>query len=219
MRNQKGFTIIELMIATAVVSVMLLMVSIMLIGIGNLLHKGISASKVQETLRNVNDEITGQIKDSGGQVVYATSTVSGNTVGIICVNNIAYTYILGVQMGSGAGQSPHVLVRAPQVGSCTPPTSLAYFSSLPAGGVELLYPNSRLYQLSANSPSLKTYEVDVGVAYGDDDLLCSPTHSDCAAGSALDPSDYVMSDLACRDSSSRSFCATAKLSTLVTQRL
>lgn len=221
MRDQRGFTIVELLIATTIISVILLMVSVMMINIGNLLHKGISVSKVQEDVRTISDELADQIKNSSGAVL---SYAAGN-YGRVCVNGTMYTFVKGVQMGSGVGKSAHVLAREPLSGSCTNLSQAAYASYLAGASpsmTELVYDNSRLYQFEVKPETAlsgKTYSINVGVAYGDDDLLCSPTGSGCTPGYTSTASDFLMSDLTCGNSSSRAFCATAKLSTQVTQRL
>ncbi len=59
--NQQAFTIIELMIATTVVSVILLMVSIIMINIGGLYYKGFSQARTQDNLRSISDEVARQL--------------------------------------------------------------------------------------------------------------------------------------------------------------
>src|SRR3954468_10979744 len=111
-RSQKGFTIIELMIATSVVSVLLLLATVIIIGIGNLYYKGISQSRVQDNVRSIADEISQQLRFS--DQLYAVDSPSG-AIHAICIGKTRYTYTIGHQVGSDPNppnfQSPHVLWR------------------------------------------------------------------------------------------------------------
>ncbi len=59
---QKGFTIIELMIATAVLSTILVMVTVVMVNIGSLYYKGINQARVQDDVRSIADEIIKNIQ-------------------------------------------------------------------------------------------------------------------------------------------------------------
>lgn len=202
-RQQRGFTIIELMIATTVVSVILLLVSIMMVNIGNLYYKGISQARVQDNARSITDELAQHLELSDG----GKYSLPNGSIQAYCIDNVRYTFIIGVQIGSGASQSPHVLWRDtnPTPGSCPTPTS-TFLNSPPPGnnGVELIGPRSRLAAFSITRPVLNgPYVIVVDVAYGENDLLVTP------AGGTL----------RCKGAASDSFCAVANLTTDVVQRL
>lgn len=232
--KERGFTIVELLIAMAVVSVILLLASIMITSIGSLYYKGISQSKAQDNVRAVIDEVSQhlQLTDS------PPTPASYFTFRAYCVDTTRYTYILGKQLSAtpGVGQSKHVLWRdTVPAGTCTdpaPPNSLPNLNMLTpsATGKELMAPRTRLtnFVLSATSP----YSVIVNIAFGDTDLLCDGgTPGDCNnpvasthIWSPLPPAAFPApgNDIRCKGSkvtTSQRFCGTANLTTTVVQRL
>lgn len=56
-KNTAGFTIVELMIATVVFSVILILITTGIIQIGKAYYKGIIGSRTQETARKITDEV------------------------------------------------------------------------------------------------------------------------------------------------------------------
>src|SRR5689334_11132650 len=119
--RQKGFTIIELMIATAILSTILLLVTVLMINIGNLYYKGINQARVQDNVRSISDEVAQHL-----QLGDSFSQASGdNSEQAYCVGTVRYTYVIGVQIGKPApgASAPayqHVLWRDdnPSPGSC-----------------------------------------------------------------------------------------------------
>lgn len=225
---EKGFTIIELMIATSVLSVMLVMVTVMMINIGNLYYKGISQSRIQDNVRSITDEVSKHLelgdnffmRTSGSQAAY-------------CIGSTRYTFILYKQIGDNPGapdyQSKHVLWRDtnPTPGSCPAALPNLAAATPSSGGTELMAPHSRLteFTITGDSP----YKVSISEAYGDNDLLCdNGVIGDCAKEPA--PGSLVeklaagtipapAGDIRCRGDVGQEFCATANLSTTVVKRL
>jgi prepilin-type N-terminal cleavage/methylation domain-containing protein len=226
--GEGGFTIIELMIATSVLSVMLVMVTVMMINIGNLYYKGISQSRIQDNVRNITDEVSKHLelgdhfflRTSGSQAAY-------------CIGSDRYTFVLYKQIGDNPASpdfhSRHVLWRDanPTPGSCPAALPNLAAATPSAGGTELITPHSRLLEFSITGTS--PYNVRISEAYGDNDLLCDTgTANDCttdatlssvveklAAGTMPGPSGNVR----CRGDRGDQFCATANLSTTVVKRL
>jgi prepilin-type N-terminal cleavage/methylation domain-containing protein len=217
--KQSGFTIIELMIATSVLSVILLIVTTIMISIGSLYYKGVSQVRVQDDVRSISDELSRQLKLSN----LALSPLAGPTpIGgypsdayAYCIGNTRYSFVLGVQLGRGRDtdgslQIPHVLWRDTNTsGACSPlnltqanPTASAGpGNSLPGSGAELGVPNSRLTSFSiagASSP----YTISLEIASGSIDLLSGATGAVHCLGTVGDQ-----------------FCATANLTTTVVSRL
>lgn len=217
MSQQRGFTIVELLIATTVVSVILLLVSVMLLNIGNLFNKGMYQSRVQQNTRTISAEIADKLKLSTTVPKRPAAAADGTTV--ICIGDTSYTFVIGKQLGSGAGQSKHVLWRDSVTGPCVSPAA-NYLNSIPAtsGGSELIGTRSRLTNFSVSGAS--PYTIDVGVAYGDDDLLCSPTAGDCnTPGNTLTAATIANGDLACKGGTGQSFCSKSRLTTVVVKRM
>lgn len=204
--NQQGFTIVELMIATTILSVILVMVSVVMIGIGSLYIKGINQSKVQGSVRSIIDEVSQQLETSKHGPLTGPDTSYGPVVvKTYCVGITRYSYVIGHQIGDGVR---HVLWRDRVDPATCPPGPNLVTSTIPSpGGIELIAPGSRLTAFP-NDPSTpldvtSPYEIVVGVAYGETDLL--------TATSGL--------DVRCNNTNSRQFCAAAHLETTVLQRL
>lgn len=165
-RQQQGFTIIELIIATAVLSVMLVLVTVLMINIGNLYYKGINQARVQDSVRNINDTIGGQLKLSDKVPSQAVSA-DGNTHAY-CIGSKRFTYVLGVQVGHQALDASghptgstyqHVLWEdtnpspgtcfinapsGPNPGTSSPVDLTQNPASSQPDGTEMIAPNSRL---------------------------------------------------------------------------
>jgi prepilin-type N-terminal cleavage/methylation domain-containing protein len=198
LKSSAGFTIIELLIATAVLSTILLLVTSLMINIGKLYYKGINQARVQDNVRSITDEVAQhlQLGDSFIPVISGSEQA-------YCMGTTRYTYILNKQIGSDAStQSLHVLWRDknPTPGNC--PAALPVLTTpMPSsGGSELIAPNARLtdFTITGSSP----YSVSVSVAYGDDDLL-----------------NLSGVNTKCKGDIGDQFCATAKLQTIVVRRL
>jgi prepilin-type N-terminal cleavage/methylation domain-containing protein len=216
-RRQKGFTIVELMIATTVLSVVLLLVTAMMIGIGNLFTKGVNQARIQDNVRSISDEFAQQLKFTGATLAWTAnpSTVAINdlsgaahtyTINAFCIGDTRYSFIVGVQLGTASNQIRHVLWRdsLSSVGAsaCNP---INLRNNITTDGTELMASNSRLTDLRIKGAS--PYTIDVGEAYGDDDLLSNP-HST----GPPQPAQLCMGNVGDQ------FCATATLHTVAVNR-
>jgi prepilin-type N-terminal cleavage/methylation domain-containing protein len=202
--QQAGFTIVELMIATTVLSVILLLATVILSNIGGLYYKGINESRTQDNVRGITDQVSQDLKYTGGDFTGPTTeNIGGQSYDYFCIGDVRYTYVIGEMIGSGTdtdgttAKSPHVLWR--DTSGCS---SRQRFLS----GTELINPNSRLTYFSVG-PSIGapagTFQIQVGVAYGDIDLINDPDSLDAS----------------CKGGTGDQFCATASLTTTVVQRI
>lgn len=192
--HQSGFTIIELLVATTVFSVILLLGTTVMLQISRLYFKGLISSRTQTVSRSVIDEISRSIQFSGDRVVSSPAGYtppSGHT-GYHCVGTTRYTYFLNAQVnenvtpGTSPAASPHRARHALWKDSV--PTSTLCATGLPdltletpsPGGVELLENGMRLGDLKVNdADNDEVYDVYVQVTYGDDDLLVLPDYKVC----------------------------------------
>ncbi|MEK7059199.1 MAG: prepilin-type N-terminal cleavage/methylation domain-containing protein [Patescibacteria group bacterium] len=229
-RRQQGFTIIELMIATCVISVILLMVSVIMINIGNLYYKGISQSRVQGNVRSLTDELAQRLSLSSAPPLRQTSP--NGSISRLCIGDTSYTYTIGVQIGTNADQIRHVIWRDTITpGTCDQPSNGYLSTATPsATGTELITARSRLSAFCVGvlsggvcTPAMASpYPITIRIALGENDILCSPstasnTCNDQAASLTL--SETMAGDLTCKGKQGDSYCATANLTTTVIQRL
>ncbi len=215
-QNNSGFTIIELLIATAVFSTVLLIASTVIIQIGRLYYKGLISAQTQETVRNIAENVSQDLKFSNGNSFrqdYTDSSVTGdsatqaptaptNHAYSVCAGNNRYTYWLGQPVADG---NHGILVDDAPEGACPPNGS----------GKELLGQNMRLTEFrvvkSTADPNL--YNISIKVAYGDSDLLTTYNQQTGDLEGSLP-------DTLCRSGIAGSnFCATSTLDTTVKRRL
>lgn len=179
--QEAGFTIIELLIATTVLTLILLLSTVMITSIGTLYYKGVTLSQTQDSTRSIADQVVQDIQLTSGVVSNGTTTFGSTVVSAMCIGTVRYSYILDRQIGTDstapANQIKHVLWRdtVSSGAACLPADiTLDPVGSTPAtvNGMELVGNKSRLTAFSAVSPlSSSLYAIDVGVAFGDNDLL------------------------------------------------
>ncbi len=201
-RPQSGFTIVELLIATAVLSIVLLIATLTITGISDLFFKGFNQSRIQNDARNITNEVAQHLQLSDGYLTATNTSDPIRPVVSYCIDTTRYSALVNFQIGSNSNQSLHVLWRdTVPSGSCAALSAATMNTPTPtAGGVELIAPSSRLtaFSISGTTP----FTISVGVAYGDDDLIhLSGLNTTCNNGTGSQ------------------FCATAALTTAVSPRV
>ena len=205
--NSSGFTIIELLVATAVFSVLLLVITFGILQISRVYYKGITESNTQNAARSIMDLMTQSIQFSGGDVMTTTSTPE--TPQAFCVGNEQFSYVAGMQLiesseSRGDNQTYHSIVQTTTAGCADPDPPAGLINSPDVPGRELLAPNMRLANLNIDLIEPGLYRVEVRVIYGDDDLLTNPTGPDATCIS---------------ETAGTQFCAVSELSTIVRKRV
>ena len=232
--SEDGFTIIELLIATAVFSIILIISSTTLIGISQTYIRGSVEDETQQTARTVLSDISQDLEfnDPNG-IITPTSYNTGNDEFYFCAGNDVYVYRLDKKLTNTAtaetpstGISPWVLIRY-ESSSCPIAITAAPSVSVPASGdfssdpgyEELLSANQRLGQLSltpsTSSSGTISYTINIIVANGDNDLL--KDWSNGGENNATSPSKTYT--YLCQPGSDNSFCAVSSLTTTVAPRI
>ncbi|HMS50294.1 MAG TPA: prepilin-type N-terminal cleavage/methylation domain-containing protein [Candidatus Saccharibacteria bacterium] len=191
--TEAGFTLVELLIASSVFSVILLLLTFGMLQIGKVYYKGTTSSRTQAVARNISDEISQSIQFAGGAVT--PLSVSGDTT-TFCIGDKGYWFKLDKKLKD----EPHVFVvdssqcAVSFVG--TPP-------QLKRSQRELMVQNTRLTRLIVNyDAARKGYGVVVRVAAGDNDMF-----------EGDDPNNN------CKGGAGGQFCAVSELYTFVQKRL
>lgn len=213
-KSNKGFTILELIIATTIFSIMLLLASAGIVAIGKIYYKGITTSRTQEASRAIVDNIF-QNFQTGKSNTLAYSFAAPDpdnpvfpTEGSICIGPMRYTYSIGRQINA---ENAHALwVDRIRGTACTQPSLNA---ATPADAEtdtsaegrfaqkELLAENMRLANFQVMSvPGTSLYTVQIRVIYGALDL--SPDNEFCLP-----------------TSQGGEFCAVSSINTFVKTRL
>lgn len=227
-----GFTIVELMIATLVFSLVLLIVTSGIMQFSSVYYRGVTDTDTQNNARAITNEITQAIQFNGG-VITTTPTSPGPTPGTpyaFCIGNQQYSYVIGPQLSTSLSlpyTSPNVLVVRNDVASCPSQPAQPLTGGGSVVGQELMLPSARLAQLNVTSEGNDLYKVEVRVVYGDYDVLCNESVAgDCTSHSPSFPTPNLntYSDdqyMGCKDGSvsGTQFCAESDLTTTVVKRV
>ncbi len=207
-RNQSGFTLLELMIATTIFSVVLLLLSFGMIQIGRTYYSGLNRSQTQAAARNISDTIIQAIQFTDGDITELDLLPSEYTgTKVFCVGSKRFTYDLNKKRDA---TNVFLLDKTP-TGPCVPGNL-----SAPAGPgrQELLADGMRVLQIrltkSASTPTL--YNLSVKIAKGEDDMLTDGTND---AGST----SFQPKDARCKQQAGSQFCAISELYTKVQRRI
>ncbi len=203
--NEKGFTLVELMIATTVFSVILLLCTFGLISVGRSYYKGVTVARTQEVARTIMDDITQAIQFSGGNIEPSLTPDPGfsNVTGF-CVNSKRYSYIPEKLLTDSPDD--HTLVVDSPGTTCSAgmrPQNVN-MAALSDSSKEFLLPNMRVSEISVTPAGGRLYRVSVRIVAGDDNSL----EQEGTPG------------VRCSNSASDSqFCAVASLTSIVEKRL
>lgn len=204
----KGFTVIELMIATAVFAVVLVVVTAGILQVSRLYYKGVNQANTQSVVRSITDVIAQTIQFGGGTVTPTSGGAATPTAPkVLCIGNQRFTYDLGWQVVDSAPnaskhQAYHGLVQD-NFSGCSATTAQTITAQTILGR-ELLSPNMRLSKLNVIDLGSNLYRIEVRVIYADDDLLKA----------ANDPLTTCINETA-----GTQFCSISELSTVVTKRV
>lgn len=187
--SQKGFTIVELMIATLVFSLILVAAMAGLVQISRLYYRGVTQARTQEVARSILEEVTQSIQFSNEAVEVQGSFVNGpvvpvgdNAEGFFCIGTKRYTYAIDRQVKADpdTADNPkdirHALWVDTLEGGCSVSSvsgaTLTAENPTPEGR-GLLSENMRLTDLEVSriNGNDDFWRVRVAVAYGDDDTL------------------------------------------------
>lgn len=230
--NQHGFTILELMIATMVFSVIFLATTTALLQIGKLYYKGVISGRTQETARGIMDQMSQQLQfgtDVPVQAADLVKVVPGGpeaggkvTFRAICIGNTRYAYRLNTQVTNDVATNNeydaahsrmrHALWRDTVVtgADCT---AIDISADRPtAGGEEMLDENMRLTQLEASCDNNNMCTIAVGVLYGDDEMLTPAPAKDQTTPAQI-------KTLKCATIIGNHWCAGSQLNTSVFKRV
>ena len=211
--NQQGFTIIELLIATMVFSMILLLCAIAIVQVGKMYYKGITMSRTQGVSRVLMDDITqaiqfgtggtGTFVTIGGPVTKTLGTLSVD-VHVLCIGSVRYSYVLNLQ---AADEVKHVLWkdRMGPADICEPLNMLEDQPS--PNGEEFMGDHMRITKLGISNTG-NLFSTNLTISYGSADLFTNSTVP-------ADP-DYLS---VCKSEQGSQFCTVSTLNTSVAKRL
>jgi prepilin-type N-terminal cleavage/methylation domain-containing protein len=202
MKNQKGFTVLELLIATTVLAVILVMATLLITSISNLYYKGVNESKVQGNARAIDAQMTQDLQFSNDAPRVGTDS-SNSDIHVICIGDVRYSFVKLIRVGDTLNGKTyaHVLWRESGINNCsqTAGADLTTSSTL-TGGTEMISGSSRITALTVTQTD--PAQLTIGVAFGDDNLL-----------------NLSASPVVCKGGTDDKFCGTANISSTVVKRL
>ncbi len=226
--NKKaGFTIIELMLAMVIFSLVLMGAMAGLVQIGRLYYRGITFARTQAINRAIVDEISQAVQFSKSPISLDTAaTLSGPQIDIgqpyttfFCIGPIRYSYAVDRKLTKnsdpGKKETWHAMWADEPSGGCSQLSGFADLTkedpcNLPtdncSNGRELLSENMRISKLNLSvGPDNRIFSIALSLAYGDDDLLQDVDGRLVCEGKA--------------NSASVGFCAISELETRAVRRV
>lgn len=205
--RDRGFTVIELLISTAVFGTVLLVVTIGILQLSRVYYKGMTERNTQNTARTIVDLIAQGIQFNGGSVTATPASPTAGSSYAFCVGNQQYSYTVGYQVSAtyvpAQFRSPHALVVRDLPG-CTSSSSPQNVTNTTVVGRELIPKNMRLSNMQVTSLGNSLYKVSVKVVYGDSDILSNPTTATAKCQGVR---------------AGTQFCSISDLTTVVTKRV
>jgi prepilin-type N-terminal cleavage/methylation domain-containing protein len=207
--HERGFTIVELMIATLVFSVILTVVTMGVISFSNRYYKGVHASTTQNTTRNIMDTITQAIQFGEARV-----DPSGAN-NFFCAGGSVFMFDASGAMYDGlAGQRG--MYVAPKVGDACVDQALT-------GGRQMLGKRMRIAAMSVTQVAgvSTMYRAQVVIAYGEDNALCAPSlPMGCSPSASYSAVNFInRPDVTCKPGNGNQYCAVSRLTANVQKRV
>lgn len=219
--TEQGFTIVELMIATIVFSMVLLVCSFAIMHVGRMYYKGVIMSRTQDVSRKVVDDVVeaiqyGGINDKlpGGPINLGDGP--GFEARSYCIGNARYSFTNERSLGDKDYQSKHVLWRDYVVPNTA--CNVVDISNEPADETgsnlindkELLSSNMRLPKFNITRDNITgIWTVEVTVSYGELEDF-----------EPADPDNGIEEYSVCKGTNAGGqFCAVSTYSTTVKSRL
>ena len=207
--HERGFTIVELMIATLVFSVILTVVTMGVISFSNRYYKGVHASTTQNTTRNIMDTITQAIQFGEARV-----DPSGAN-NFFCAGGSVFMFDASGAMYDGSPGQRGMYV-APKVGDACVDQALT-------GGRQMLGTRMRIAAMSVTQVAgvSTMYRAQVVIAYGEDNALCAPSlPMGCSPSASYSAVNFInRPDVTCKPGNGNQYCAVSRLTANVQKRV
>lgn len=178
--DKSGFTILELLIASAVFSLVLMGALAGFLQIGKMFYKGTSLTATQENAKQTLNDVSDSVQLASS----ISGPLSSNGYDYYCVGKARYTFKIGRRVDSTqtnfSSNTSYGIVKdtLPGPDACAPPCPVSP-GTCPSGHTrwssprELVGDNMRVQVFRIQNPGSipDYYTIDLVVAFGEDDLL------------------------------------------------
>ena len=146
--NSKGFTIIELLIATVVFSAILLVLTQVVIRLSGTYYHGVIQNQTLNVAKNITNNIVQQIQFTGGDVIFPGNPIHfwsnnnsdlSNLESYLCIGNNQYVYQIGGRFDNTTSNGSLVLSYNTQCSNGGPKISSSNWSFITAGSISSHY--------------------------------------------------------------------------------
>jgi prepilin-type N-terminal cleavage/methylation domain-containing protein len=237
-KNKKmssGFTIVELLIATAVFAVVLLVAQASFVQIGHLFYRGVSINQTQDAADHIFQDINGNFQTAPSVDGSVKSATGGYNY--YCIGNTRYTYTINQEVDTSAPASHAPYNSTTKTGgnygilkdilpgagaACETPCDDLSGSPCPANSAKLSNPSEILgnrmrlerFDICQSTTTSNLYNVNIVLAYGDDSTLkytstLAPSDMKCQTGQTY------YSSVQCQGDTHNDFCAVSSIITAV----
>lgn len=163
--KQAGFTVVELMVATTVFSVILVVITMGVLHFTHSYYKGVYTSMTQATARTISDTVV-QATQFGSDLPVTYTYVDANyvldTPHYFCAGGYVFVFDIGEKYEVGGAAEGMYMQPIPSTGCGIPGVS--------TGRRQLLGNRMRVTYVNFEQ-SGSAYTFDIKIAYGDDELL------------------------------------------------
>ncbi|OYX44173.1 hypothetical protein B7Y94_00325 [Candidatus Saccharibacteria bacterium 32-49-12] len=101
-RNQRGFTIIEMMLSMIFISFLLLAIAMIIVHVGNIYNKGMTLKEVNQASRLIESDISRSMRESGSFSMTSNYRPVSGVGGRLCLDKYSYlwNYEAAIQSGN-----------------------------------------------------------------------------------------------------------------------
>ena len=187
-KKQQGFTIVELIMATAVFSVVLLLGLTGFIQVGKMFYKGVTLSQTRDASTDILQTVSNDLKFA--------SQVTSNA-NIVCIGNHRYTKNLNQKLSTADGPATNFALKRETFNNHADCLNTSVTPNA-TGSPELLQNNMRISRFDINqvgNPAQNLYSINIKVIYGDDEDLTSTDASAQCKGTSVGTQFCAVSEL------------------------
>jgi hypothetical protein len=210
-----GFTIIELLIATTIFAMVLMVILASFMQVGRMFYKGVSVQNTSEATRSVADDISSEVRLAG---LPTPNTMISASKGYFCIGTHRYTYVLRKKVVASTTVVNANNITAGMVKDITSDCRPVAAGSNPQ---QLLGPNMQLNRMNFSCPSGKGCTLGIHIVfYGFDNTVFDTAQAAFKNDSVNPARASGAPDAYCSGGLlSTQFCASADVSTNVVMRL